>query len=111
MFTIRANSDYTDILFKSDYHERLENRIKKSPEFYEEVMADREANYCSQASFIPSGPIDELLPGTYYLTSIDEKWRREYSRVPYKAKTLKVTPSAMISYSSTTSKLFELSKI
>lgn len=111
MFTIRGKAEYTQIRDTSDFHDRLDNRIKKSPEFYEEIMAEREANYGTHSSFVPSGPIEELLPGTYYLTGIDDKWRREYSKVPSMTKSISVRPSPMISFTSTNSKLFELSKM
>lgn len=34
------------------------------------------------ASYVPRGPVDDLFPGTWYLTRVDEKHRREYARSP-----------------------------
>lgn len=126
MFTIRAKEEYSIIREKSDYHQRLDNRIKKSPEFYEAVMAEREATY-GHANKEATGPIEELIPGTFYLTKIDEKWRRDYSKVPclkkpiivkvekrgleFKDSKVGVMASDMISYNSQRSKLFALSKL
>jgi len=110
MFTIRVNQEYSNIQEKSDFQERLDNRIKKSPEFYEEIMADRQANY-GHANKVPTGSLEELLPGTFYLTKVDDKWRREYSKVPCVKKPIKVISSDMISYNSERSKLFALSKL
>lgn len=110
MFTIRVNQDYANIQEKSSFQERLDNRIKKSPEFYETVMAERQAGY-GHANKISTGPLEELLPGTFYLTKVDEKWRREYSKIPCVKKPIKVISSEMISYNSERSKLFALSKL
>ena len=38
----------------------------------------REANH-SVAPYQPPGSIDNIWPGTYYLESIDEKYRRKYA--------------------------------
>ena len=32
------------------------------------------------ANYIPQGSVDELFPGTWYLSRVDEKHRREYAR-------------------------------
>lgn len=34
------------------------------------------------ASYIPRGSADDLSPGTWYLTRVDDKHRREYARRP-----------------------------
>ncbi|KAL0181903.1 hypothetical protein M9458_021278, partial [Cirrhinus mrigala] len=31
-------------------------------------------------NYIPQGSVDELFPGTWYLTRVDEKHRRQYAR-------------------------------
>jgi hypothetical protein len=41
-------------------------------------MTQRERNF-GKAPYTPSTPIDGLFPGTFYLTHIDEKFRRFYS--------------------------------
>lgn len=110
MFTIRGKEDYTIIKDTSDFHKRLAKRIKKSPEVYEATLAERQDHY-GHSNYEPSGPLEDLLPGTFYLTKIDEKWRREYSKVPCVRKAVKVMKSPMISFSSQRSKLFELSKL
>jgi hydroxymethylglutaryl-CoA synthase len=38
----------------------------------------REANH-NAAPYKPSGSIENIWPGTYYLESIDEKYRRKYA--------------------------------
>lgn len=32
------------------------------------------------ANYVPQGSVDELFPGTWYLTCVDEKYRRHYTR-------------------------------
>lgn len=110
MFSIRGKEDYSTIRKTSDFHRRLSKRIKKSPEFYENCLAERQESY-HHANFEPSAPIEELVPGTFYLTKIDDKWRRVYSKVPCVRGAVKVVNTPMISFSSQRSKLFELSKL
>lgn len=31
-----------------------------------------------KSNYTPSGAVDTLYPGTYYLTNVDDKFRREY---------------------------------
>jgi hydroxymethylglutaryl-CoA synthase len=33
-------------------------------------------------SYTPEGSVDNVWPGTYYLESIDSKYRRKYVKVP-----------------------------
>lgn len=110
MFTIRVKEDYNIIRFTSDYTERLNNRIKKTPEEYENCLAERETHY-GVKGYNPVGDTSELLPGTYYLESIDEKWRRTYKRIPCISKKISVMKSPTISITSENSKLFALSKL
>lgn len=58
----------------------LEKRLKVSPENFTKLMEVREKNNHA-APYQPSGSIDVLFPGTYYLKSIDEMHRRTYERV------------------------------
>ena len=63
----------------------LLNRLKSMKvvpcEEYVEAMKLREANH-NAAAYVPQGSLDNLWPGSYYLTGIDEKYRRSYARVP-----------------------------
>lgn len=54
-----------------------EGRAIKTPEEYVEAISLREAAHL-QKSFKPTGSIDHLRKGTYYLTEIDDKYRRFY---------------------------------
>uniref|UniRef100_A0A1B0D5Z8 Hydroxymethylglutaryl-CoA synthase n=1 Tax=Phlebotomus papatasi TaxID=29031 RepID=A0A1B0D5Z8_PHLPP len=59
----------------------LERRQKVAPKEFSEILEIREHNN-HKAPLEPSGPIDGLFPGTYYLKSVDHMHRRLYDRVP-----------------------------
>lgn len=59
---------------------QLEGRHCVSPEDYTRVLALREQN-CHTVPFIPESNINDMFPGTYYLTQVDEKYRRTYERI------------------------------
>lgn len=62
----------------------LRERVKVSPADFTKVLEIRQENH-HKAPYEPSGNIDVLFPGTYYLKSIDDKHRRVYERVPPKS--------------------------
>lgn len=59
---------------------QLAARHRVSPEEYTRVLALREQN-CHVVPFTPTSDITDMFPGTYYLTQVDEKYRRTYERV------------------------------
>ncbi|EZA55851.1 hypothetical protein DMN91_011889 [Ooceraea biroi] len=59
---------------------QLDKRRRVSPEDYTKVLALREQN-CHAVPFTPQSSINDMFPGTYYLTQVDEKYRRTYKRV------------------------------
>lgn len=58
----------------------LEQRIKVSPEEFTRLMEVREKNNHS-APYEPTGSVEVLFPGTFYLKSVDAMHRRVYERV------------------------------
>lgn len=58
----------------------LDQRLKVSPEEFTKLMDIREKNNHA-APYQPTGNIDVLFPGTFYLKSVDEMHRRVYDRV------------------------------
>lgn len=56
-----------------------EGRTTKSPEEYLQAIELREKIHL-QKSFEPSSSIDHISKGVYYLTNIDDKYRRSYAR-------------------------------
>ncbi|XP_063540171.1 hydroxymethylglutaryl-CoA synthase 1 [Cydia strobilella] len=57
----------------------LDKRVSVEPSKFSELMEVRTKNYHT-APYEPSGPIDVLFPGTYYLVNIDDQRRRTYER-------------------------------
>ncbi|KAK6024525.1 putative hydroxymethylglutaryl-CoA synthase [Ostertagia ostertagi] len=69
---------------------RLDERLECTPEIYSEAMKMREIFLASEVPVTPkangTGPSStSLFPGTYYLKSLDEKYRRSYEVLPYRA--------------------------
>ncbi|OAQ31846.1 hypothetical protein K457DRAFT_135636 [Linnemannia elongata AG-77] len=58
---------------------RLANRTKVTPEVFAELLKLREETALLK-DYNPIGDISTLAKGTYYLTRVDEKFRRTYAR-------------------------------
>ncbi|XP_066507839.1 hydroxymethylglutaryl-CoA synthase, cytoplasmic isoform X2 [Hoplias malabaricus] len=85
-YSIRVTQDATPcsaldklVSSLSDLKTRLDSRKKVAPAVFAENMKLREETH-HLANYIPQGPVDELFPGTWYLTRVDEKHRRYYTR-------------------------------
>ncbi|XP_052258434.1 hydroxymethylglutaryl-CoA synthase 1-like [Dreissena polymorpha] len=64
-----------------DVKSRLDRRKEVSPPEFNRLMKLREETH-HKAPYVPQGEIDGLFPGTWYLTSVDDKHRRQYARTP-----------------------------
>lgn len=87
MFALQISPDFTsgsrlERLYKniSDIPARLKQRQKISPEEFVRTLKLREDTH-HLSPYTPQGPIDNLFSGTYYLTSIDDMFRRKYNRI------------------------------
>ena len=69
--SFKANLDYVKPL--------LDSRIKVAPEEFTKLMEIREKNNHA-APYEPTGSVDVLFPGTYYLKNVDSMHRRTYER-------------------------------
>lgn len=78
MFILKVNSGYKRIQQVSDFSKRLANRVRVSPEEYNEWMSQREQAF-GKANVVPSASVQHLVEGTYYLTRIDENFIRYYA--------------------------------
>ncbi|KAJ1961075.1 3-hydroxy-3-methylglutaryl coenzyme A synthase [Dipsacomyces acuminosporus] len=81
VYSFRVRGNTADLAQKLDLAERLESRIKVSPAEFEKIMELREKTHNAQ-DYEPTGSVDQLFPGTYYLQKIDSMWRRAYGRTP-----------------------------
>ncbi|XP_069497493.1 hydroxymethylglutaryl-CoA synthase, mitochondrial [Ambystoma mexicanum] len=86
MFSFRVSpntapdSPLTQLLSSlSDLPERLESRKPVKPDDFANIMKLKEETH-HLANYTPQGTVSDLFPGTWYLTRVDEKYRRSYSR-------------------------------
>ncbi|NXL43562.1 HMCS2 protein, partial [Podilymbus podiceps] len=88
MFSLRVSQDAApgsplDKLVSSlaDLPTRLDARKRVAPQDFAEIMKRREETH-HLADHAPHGSQADLFPGTWYLTRVDAKYRREYARKP-----------------------------
>ncbi|KAJ3126080.1 Hydroxymethylglutaryl-CoA synthase, cytoplasmic [Nowakowskiella sp. JEL0407] len=81
MFSLTVRGSTSDIVSKLGLLERLKSRTIIQPSEYEDLMSLREKTH-NVKNYNPIGSIekDSLFPGTFYLTRVDEKFRRFYER-------------------------------
>ncbi|KAK9478461.1 hydroxymethylglutaryl-coenzyme A synthase C terminal-domain-containing protein [Lipomyces japonicus] len=77
-FSFVVKGDTSEIRKQLNFLERLENRVELTPKEYEDYIEQRE-NAHQKKDFTPVGTIENIVPGAYYLTKVDEKYRREYA--------------------------------
>jgi len=63
----------------SDVQARLDGRSKVPPADFDALMLARE-RFHHAAPYQPTADLSTLAPGTWYLTKVDEKHRRDYAR-------------------------------
>ena len=89
LFTINFKENSSSVLEKirnvNEIEARLSRRIKLDPVEYTRRMSQREVDYLKK-DYTTQDNIDELAPGSYYLTHVDDKWRRFYSRKSIQSK-------------------------
>lgn len=59
---------------------RLARRAPLSPADFEQAMAVTQSRYCKAGYRPESPPIEDMDPGTYYLSEVDSRYRRRYTR-------------------------------
>ncbi|KAI0310091.1 hydroxymethylglutaryl-CoA synthase [Amylostereum chailletii] len=80
-YVIRVKGDTSEIREKLDLKKRLD-AIKVVPcQEYVDALKLREDNH-NAIEYTPSGSLDNIWPGAYYLEHIDSKYRRKYGRKP-----------------------------
>ncbi|KAJ4349803.1 3-hydroxy-3-methylglutaryl coenzyme A synthase [Didymosphaeria variabile] len=77
MFSFKISGSITELQKKLDVKNRLENRRVVAPEVYDEMCNLRERAHLKK-DYKPEGKVNDLFPGTYYLTEIDGMFRRKY---------------------------------
>ncbi len=80
MFSLRIKGDYSNIRKRNfDLLENLMNRVKVHPADFEQQMKRKEKLYLIN-NYTPESDVSLLRDGTYYLTRVDDRWRRYYSK-------------------------------
>jgi len=80
-FCIKVKGDTTEIREKMDLLARLKSMRVVSCQSFVDALKLREEHH-NDAPYAPVGSLDNLWPGSYYLESIDVKYRRKYGVVP-----------------------------
>ncbi|KAK9457269.1 hydroxymethylglutaryl-coenzyme A synthase C terminal-domain-containing protein [Dipodascopsis uninucleata] len=76
-FSFVVKGDTTEMREKLNFIDRLDKRVCFTPEQYEASLELREKAHLAK-NYTPEGSTENLLPGTYYLTKVDDMYRREY---------------------------------
>ncbi|PYI34116.1 hydroxymethylglutaryl-CoA synthase [Aspergillus indologenus CBS 114.80] len=77
MLSAKVVGDVSTIVEKLDLINRLNSRVVLPPQSYVE-MCDLRKHAHLKKNFKPSGNTETLFPGTYYLTEVDDMFRRKY---------------------------------
>lgn len=78
IFSFTVRGDVSKIIKVCDLKSKLDNRKVLSAVQYEDFIDLREKAHLKK-DFEPKGDIEGLVKGTYYLTKVDEMYRREYA--------------------------------
>ena len=77
LFSCKVVGDLSRIVEVLDLDNKLKQRKTCTPQEYEAAIALREAAHLKK-DFTPTGSIDQIATGVYYLTYIDDKFKRSY---------------------------------
>ncbi|SCU93876.1 LAMI_0E15896g1_1 [Lachancea mirantina] len=77
-FSLKVVGDVSHIVNVLNIDKKLQSRTTESPVDYEAAIKLREEAHL-QKDFVPKGTTDLLQPSTYYLTKVDDRFRREYA--------------------------------
>lgn len=77
MFSFKVKGSTEEFRQKLQLHERLDARRTVAPEVYDEMCNLRERAHLKK-EYKPTGNVETIVPGTYYLTNVDDMFRRAY---------------------------------
>ncbi|KAF2157217.1 hydroxymethylglutaryl-CoA synthase [Myriangium duriaei CBS 260.36] len=78
LFSLKVKGSVEEIQKKLDLQARLDSRRVVEPAVYDEMCNLREHAHLKK-NYTPSGEVETILNGTYYLTGIDDMFRRTYA--------------------------------
>ncbi|KAK3708632.1 3-hydroxy-3-methylglutaryl coenzyme A synthase [Vermiconidia calcicola] len=77
MFSLKVKGSTEEIKEKVGLQKRLDERRTVPPEVYDEMCNLRERAHLKK-DYKPEGDVSTIVPGTYYLTGVDDMFRRLY---------------------------------
>ncbi|KAI9929105.1 hypothetical protein ASPWEDRAFT_49242 [Aspergillus wentii DTO 134E9] len=77
LFSAKIVGDVSYMAEKLDLHKRLDARTVLPPQAYDDMCILREHAHLKK-NFKPVGNPETIVPGTYYLTEVDDMFRRQY---------------------------------
>jgi len=77
MFSLKVKGSVEEMKSKVDLQARLDARRTVAPEVYDEMCNLREKAHL-KSEYKPQGSVDTIVSGTYYLTNVDDMFRRSY---------------------------------
>ncbi|KAJ5287977.1 hypothetical protein N7478_003663 [Penicillium angulare] len=77
LFSAKIVGDVSEMVEKLDLKNRLESRTVLAPAAYDEMCKLREHAHLKK-NFKPSGNVETIQSGVYYLTEVDDMFRRKY---------------------------------
>ncbi|KAJ7043732.1 hydroxymethylglutaryl-coenzyme A synthase N terminal-domain-containing protein [Mycena alexandri] len=80
-WTLRIKGDTSEIAEKMDLLNRLKKMQVVPCQEFLDALELREKNH-NAVSYTPEGSLENIWPGAYYLDSVDDKYRRKYSKAP-----------------------------
>ncbi|KAF1815147.1 hydroxymethylglutaryl-CoA synthase [Eremomyces bilateralis CBS 781.70] len=78
LFSLRVRGSTAEMAKQLNIQERLEARRTVDPQVYDDMCNLREKAHLKK-NYSPAGNAETLVPGTYYLTEIDDLFRRKYA--------------------------------
>ncbi|KAK9763533.1 3-hydroxy-3-methylglutaryl coenzyme A synthase [Basidiobolus ranarum] len=79
MLSFRVVDSTENIAKQLNVKARLETRTAVAPAEFANIMNLREETH-QLKGYTPVGDVEDMYPGTYYLTHVDDKFRRTYAR-------------------------------
>eukprot|EP00298_Acanthocystis_sp_HF-20_P002800 c13188_g1_i1.p1 GENE.c13188_g1_i1~~c13188_g1_i1.p1 ORF type:complete len:447 (-),score=160.14 c13188_g1_i1:27-1367(-) len=81
LYSIKINSSLDNIRSNINLLQRLSQRTAATPENFSHALELRSKSH-GQSNYTPSGSIDSIASGAYYLESVDSQYRRQYKQKP-----------------------------
>ncbi|AET39633.1 hydroxymethylglutaryl-CoA synthase Ecym_4602 [Eremothecium cymbalariae DBVPG len=78
LFSAKVVGDVKYITKVLDLDQKLNSRTTETPQEFERTIGLREQAHLKKP-YTPKGSIDLLQPGTYYLTGVDDRFKRSYA--------------------------------